>query len=66
MLDVPFRSARQLAADLKKKIGCLELLELLPTTWGVPALRDNIAKTKTVVVDRLLAAGVVLFGKSNA
>jgi len=124
MLDVPFRSARQLAADLKKKrIGCLELLELylgriekydgglnaivvrdfdgarrraraadralakrqvwgplhgvpmtvkesydvagLPTTWGVPALRENIAKTNAVVVDRLLAAGVVLFGKSN-
>ncbi len=124
MLDVPFRSARQLAADIKKKrIGCLELLELylgrlekydgalnaivvrdldgarrraraadralakrqvwgplhgvpmtvkesydvagLPTTWGVPAYRDNIAKTNAVVVDRLLAAGVVLFGKSN-
>src|SRR5947208_684400 len=29
MLDVPFRSAKQLAADIrKKKIGCLELLEL--------------------------------------
>src|SRR5207249_4187681 len=29
MLDVPFRSARQLAADIKKKkIGCLELLDL--------------------------------------
>jgi amidase len=124
MLDVPFRSATQLAADIKKKkIGCLELLELylgriekyngglnaivvrdfdgarrraraadralakrqvwgplhgvpmtvkesydvagLPTTWGVPAFRDNIAKTNAVVVDRLLAAGVVLFGKSN-
>ena len=29
MLDVPFRSAKQLAADIrKKKIGCLELLDL--------------------------------------
>jgi amidase len=29
MLDVPFRAARQLAADIKrKKIGCLELLDL--------------------------------------
>src|SRR5947208_14140071 len=29
MLDVPFRSARQLAADIrKKKIGALELLDL--------------------------------------
>jgi amidase len=37
----------------------------LPTTWGVPALRDNIATRNAVVVDRLLAAGAVLFGKTN-
>ena len=124
MLDVPFRSARQLAAAVRtKKIGCLELLDLylargekydpalnaivvrdvdrarqraraadralakreawgplhgvpmtikesydvagLPTTWGVPALKDNIATRNAVVVDRLLGAGVVLFGKTN-
>jgi amidase len=124
MLDVPFRSAKQLAADIrKKKIGCLELLDLylarvekydpalnaivvrdfdgarkraraadralaggkvwgpfhgvpmtikesydvigLPTTWGVPALRNNIATKNAVAVDRLLGAGVVLFGKTN-
>jgi amidase len=124
MLDVPFRSARQLAADIKrKKIGCLELLDLylarvakydgalnavvvrdfdrartraraadralarrqlwgplhgvpmtikesydvvgLPTTWGVPAYKDRIATKNAVVVDRLLRAGVVLFGKTN-
>src|SRR5213594_3831031 len=124
MLDVPFRSARQLAADIKKKkIGCLELLDLylarvekydgalnavvvrdferartraraadralakrdvwgplhgvpmtikesydvvgLPTTWGVPAYKDRIATRNAVAVDRLLGAGVVLFGKTN-
>ena len=124
MLDVPFRSARQLAADIKKKkIGCLELLDLylarvekydgalnaivvrdfarartraraadralakrdvwgplhgvpmtikesydvasLPTTWGVPAYKDRIATKNALAVDRLLAAGVVLFGKTN-
>ena len=124
MLDTPFRSAKQLAADIrKKKIGCLELLELylariekhdgalnavvvrdfdrartragaadralsrrdawgplhgvpmtikesydvagLPTTWGVPASRNNIATKNAVAVDRLLGAGVVLFGKTN-
>jgi amidase len=124
MLDIPFRSAKQLAADVrKKKIGCLELLELylarvekydgalnaivvrdfdrartraraadralarrqawgplhgvpmtikesydvagLPTTWGVPAYAKNVATTNAVAVDRLLAAGVVLFGKTN-
>src|SRR6266481_6075596 len=124
MLDVPFRSAKQLAADIKrKKIGCLELLDLylarvdkydgalnavvvrdfdrartraraadralarrqvwgplhgvpmtikesydvagLPTTWGVPANAKNVATKNAVVVDRLLGAGVVLFGKTN-
>ena len=124
MVDVPFRSAKQLAADIKrKKIGCLELLDLylarvekydgalnavvvrdfdrartraraadralarrqlwgplhgvpmtikesydvvgLPTTWGVPAYKDRIATKNAVVVDRLLRAGVVLFGKTN-
>src|SRR2546427_583511 len=124
MLDVPFRSARQLAADIKKKkIGCLELLDLylarvekydgalnavvvrdferartraraadralakrdvwgplhgvpmtikesydvagLPTTWGVPAYKKNVATRNALAVDRLLGAGVVLFGKTN-
>jgi amidase len=124
MLDIPFRSAKQLAADVrKKKIGCLELLDLylarvakydgalnavvvrdferartraraadralarrqvwgplhgvpmtikesydvagLPTTWGVPANAKNIATKNAVAVDRLLGAGVVLFGKTN-
>lgn len=36
-----------------------------PTTWGVPALRDNITETSALAVDRLLDAGVVLFGKTN-
>ena len=36
-----------------------------PTTWGVPDLKDNVAKTNSVVVDRLLAAGANLFGKTN-
>jgi amidase len=124
VLDVPFRAAKQLAADVRRKrIGCLELLDLylarvekydpmlnavvvrdfdrarrraraadralargevwgllhgvpmtikesydvagLPTTWGVPALKDNIAARNALVVDRLLDAGVVLFGKTN-
>ncbi len=124
MLDVPFRSAKQLAAGIrKKKIGCLELLDLylarvekynpalnaivvrdlegarrraraadralargevwgplhgvpvtvkesydvagLPTTWGVPALKDNVVVSNAVAVDRLLGAGAVLFGKTN-
>ncbi|HUN52815.1 MAG TPA: amidase [Candidatus Sulfotelmatobacter sp.] len=37
----------------------------LPTTWGVPALKGSIAATNSVVVDRLQAAGAVVFGKTN-
>ena len=37
----------------------------LPTTWGLPELRENIAPRNALAVDRLLAAGVTLFGKTN-
>ena len=37
----------------------------LPTTWGAPELRDNVAARNAVAVDRLLGAGAVLFGKTN-
>jgi len=36
-----------------------------PTTWGDPAIKDNIAKTDSLPVRRLREAGVVLFGKTN-
>jgi amidase len=124
MLATPFRSAKELAADIRRKrIGCLELLDLylsrvdkynpalnaiiatdvegarkraraadralarkqvwgplhgvpmtikesydvvgMPTTWGVPELKDNLPLRNALAVDRLLDAGVVLFGKTN-
>jgi len=37
----------------------------LPTTWGVPTYKTNVATRNAVVVDRLLGAGAVLFGKTN-
>ena len=37
----------------------------LPTTWGVPAERNSIARGNALAVDRLLAAGAVVFGKTN-
>lgn len=37
----------------------------LPTTWGSPDYRDNIARRNALAVDRWLDAGVVLFGKTN-
>jgi len=36
-----------------------------PTTWGNPKYKDNVAKRNALVVDRLLKAGAVLFGKTN-
>ena len=36
-----------------------------PTTWGMPELRNNVATTDSVVVERLRAAGATVFGKTN-
>jgi amidase len=37
----------------------------LPTTFGNPVWKDNIPPGNAVVVDRLEAAGAVIFGKTN-
>jgi amidase len=37
----------------------------LPTTWGLPPYRDNIATADSLAVARLKAAGAVIFGKTN-
>lgn len=37
----------------------------LPTTWGVPALRDNVATANASAVESLLNAGGIVFGKTN-
>jgi amidase len=37
----------------------------LPTTYGYPAFADNRAKDDAVTVQRLKAAGAVIFGKTN-
>lgn len=37
----------------------------LPTTWGFPDRRDNIPTTDALAVQRLKAAGAILFGKTN-
>src|SRR5437868_7785275 len=37
----------------------------LPTTFGNPLWKDNIADGNAVVVDRLLQAGAIVFGKTN-
>src|SRR5438094_8154780 len=64
MLDVPFRSARQLAADIrKKKIGALELLDLYiarvekyDDALNAVVVRDFArARTRARAADRALA-----------
>ncbi|MGE0747198.1 MAG: amidase [Rhodospirillales bacterium] len=37
----------------------------LPTTWGVPALKNHVAARNALAVDRWLGAGAVIFGKTN-
>jgi len=123
-LALPFQTAKQLAAAVrKKKIGCLELLDLylkrvdaynpelnaiiatdiegarkrakaadkavkkraklgplhgvpmtikesfdvvgFPTTYGDPAFKDSIAQQNSLVAQRMIDAGVTLFGKTN-
>ncbi len=124
MTELHFRSAKQLAADIRRrKVGCLEALDAylarvdryngklnaivamdvegarrrakqadgalrkgkvwgplhgvpmtvkesydvvgMPTTWGLSELKDNVPTRNALAVDRLLGAGVVLFGKTN-
>jgi amidase len=121
MIAPHFRSAKQLASDIRRrKIGALEALDLflarvnrfnprptrswpatrrprgaparptprsargvwgpctvpmtvkesydvvgMPTTWGLSELKDNVPPRNALAVDRLLEAGVVLFGKTN-
>ncbi|MAW33647.1 MAG: amidase [Proteobacteria bacterium] len=36
-----------------------------PSTWGVPAFKNNIARDDSLAVKRMKAAGVTLFGKTN-
>ncbi len=64
MLDIPFRSAKQLAADVrKKKIGCLELLDLYLArvekydgALNAVVVRDfDRARTRARAADRALA-----------
>jgi amidase len=37
----------------------------LPSTWGDPRFRDNIASSDAVAIQRLEAAGAIIYGKTN-
>jgi amidase len=36
-----------------------------PTTWGMPLLKDNVASSDSVVVERLRRDGAIVLGKTN-
>ena len=36
-----------------------------PTTWGAPAMKENVTETTAVSAQRMIDAGVTLFGKTN-
>jgi amidase len=77
--DVPGARKRARAADRALKNGDIwgpfhgvpmtvkESFQVtgLPTTWGVPTFKDNIATKNALAVDRWLNAGAVIFGKTN-
>jgi amidase len=35
------------------------------TTWGIPAMKDNVATSDALSIQRLKRAGAVIFGKTN-
>ena len=37
----------------------------LKTTWGNPAFKDNVSNYTAVAIERLQAAGAIVFGKTN-
>ena len=36
-----------------------------PTTWGIPAMRQNMSRGNAVATQRLIDAGAIIFGKTN-
>ncbi|MBT5494420.1 MAG: amidase, partial [Alphaproteobacteria bacterium] len=37
----------------------------LPTTWGVPSFRNNVATRDSLIAEKLKAAGAIILGKTN-
>ena len=37
----------------------------LPTTYGVPKYKNNVAKKNSIIVDRLISSGALIIGKTN-
>ena len=36
-----------------------------PSTWGIPEMKDNVVESDALPIQRLKAAGAIIFGKTN-
>eukprot|EP01030_Chromulinospumella_sphaerica_P026450 gene26450-26649_t len=77
--DIPRAKKAAAAADRRLKAGkplgafdgvpmtAKESFDMagLPSTWGDPRFKDNIASADAVAIARLTAAGAVIYGKTN-
>ncbi|MEC8834557.1 MAG: amidase family protein, partial [Pseudomonadota bacterium] len=36
-----------------------------PSTWGIPEMKDNVVESDSLPIQRLKAAGAIIFGKTN-
>ena len=48
-------------------LACKDLIDIegLPSTYGFPPYKDNIAKKNSLIVDRLINSGAIIIGKTN-
>jgi amidase len=48
-------------------LACKDLLDIegLPSTYGFPPYKNNIAKKNSLIVDRLINSGAIIIGKTN-
>jgi amidase len=48
-------------------LACKDLFDIegIPSTYGFPPYKDNIAKKNSLIVDRLISSGAIIIGKTN-
>ena len=48
-------------------LACKDLFDIkgIPSTYGFPPYKDNIAKKNSLIVDRLINSGAIIIGKTN-
>jgi amidase len=48
-------------------LACKDLFDIegIPSTYGFPPYKNNIAKKNSLIVDRLINSGAIIIGKTN-